>query len=65
MLDLLVLIVIPAIQSMVLSRNAANGAIGPQAYLIAVFPGEPEHIAVGVRLAAEGRAATPTWCGHI
>ena len=57
MLGLLVLIVIPAAQSMVFSRNAANGAIGPQADLIAIFPGEPERIAAGVRLAAEGRAA--------
>ncbi len=57
MLGLLVLIVIPAAQSMVFSRNAANGTIGPQADLIAIFPGEPERIAAGVRLAAEGRAA--------
>ncbi|MEI6263434.1 MAG: hypothetical protein WCR46_26540, partial [Deltaproteobacteria bacterium] len=54
---MLVLIVIQAAQSMVFSRNAANGAIGPQADLIAIFPGEPERIAAGVRLAAEGRAA--------
>lgn len=57
MLGLLVLSVVPAPQSVVFSRNAANGIDGPRADLIAVFPGAPERIAAGVRLAAEGRAA--------